>query len=373
MTYGPFLPLGVLNGMNREVPLLKGKGEPAAIERVRRVTLGFYALVTVVAGMGLFAGACLAKDGITRSAIHCTTILFVSAQFYSYMQCYLVSDTRFREMSRHLLLLAALLPAMGVPLARALGLNGFILGQAATMFVVALLISYRARVAMVPKWNALELRRLVRIGFPIASVGLLWGLLMTVDRWIVLTLLGTTKLGYYSLEIMVFGAVNLLPGIISAQVYPRMAETFGKTGTYDSLKKWIHGQILASTAITLVVVVAIYLVFPPVVRSFLPHYVEGIPAVKIALPGLLFLPVGGAWGNFLNTADKQKYYLAIQAVALPVDVALSVVMVGLGLGINGVALAMTITLFLYSATLLAVGRSILRNGMSRQIAVETVT
>jgi O-antigen/teichoic acid export membrane protein len=210
--------------------------------------------------------------------------------------------------------------------------------------------------------NWREVRRLIAVGSPIAAVGLCFGLFVTADRWVVLGYLGTTQLGYYSLTIIVGSAITLLPKVLAQQVYPRMAEAFGKTSDHQSLKKWIFRQVLSTAGVLTPAILFVFFLIPPLVRAFLPAYQPGITAVRIALLGFLFLPLAYAFGNFLNTVDKQMYYLAVILVAIPVEVALSIGLVSVGMGINGVAIGMAVTTILYSLALCLVGMKVLKSG-----------
>lgn len=80
---------------------------------------------------------------------------------------------------------------------------------------------------------------------------------------------------------------------------------------YIALKKWILRQAIMGVSVTLLLVVGIYFSFPLIIQRFLLAYVPGIPAMKIIFLGLSFLPIARAFGNFLNTVDKQAYCMAV--------------------------------------------------------------
>jgi O-antigen/teichoic acid export membrane protein len=217
----------------------------------------------------------------------------------------------------------------------------------------------RARVTL--SLNMQEITRMVRVGFPILAAGLLYGLLTTVDRWLVTFFIGITELGYYSLAIMALLSGMLLPGVIGQQIYPRIAEEYGRSGRYSNLKKWILKQAGWGIFVAVLAMIAIYIAMPLLVERFLPAYIPGISAMRIIVLGLPFLALAGAFANFLNTVDKQKYYMAMQAVAVVINLVLSTVFVKMGMGIEGVALGTALTYAIYGLIMACISMSIIKS------------
>lgn len=363
LVYGCLSHFGVINAMNRDVPLLKGKGESERVEAIRRVSLTFITIsALVVVGMIVAAAVLLVKDTPHKIALVLVGLLFLCTQFYSYLEIYLKSDGRFRQMSHQQLLFAGVIPLVSIPLVLKLGLPGFILGQSVALLVISVFIATTIPFDFKLKIDRREVRRLVKVGFPIMVAGLLYGLMTTVDRWVIASFLGVGQVGFYSLSIMVTGFLTLVPLVIAQQIYPRMAESFGQNARYQDLKKWVVRQILMAVSITTPLVLAVYFFFPLIVRQFMPAYIPGIGAMKISLIGLFFLPLAGGFGNFLNTVDRQVYYTVVQAGAILLNLLLDILFVKIGFGINGVALGAATSYTTYSLALLLVGAKVIRGG-----------
>jgi len=367
--YSCVIHLGTVNAMNRDVPLFKGKGDFQKVDEIRQETLGFMSLSTLLASAAIAIGSFFIKDSTLRTSLQFMALLLLFTQIYNYLQVYLKSDKRFNKQSCQQFAFAIILPVVVIPFIMTYRLPGFILGQSMSIFVVSLFIMKLVPFDLKPKLNAQETIRLIKVGFPIMVVGLLHVLLTTADRWIIMRFLGIEQLGYYSLAIMAMGFLGLVPMVISQQVYPRMAETFGRTASYSALKKWILSQVIIALGITVPLVFVVYFIFPPVVGRFLPSYVPGITAMEIMLIGLIFLPLAGGFGNFLNTVDKQVYYMAVQGLAVLVNLGLNISFVKMGLGINGVALGTAITYVIFSLTLALVTKKIMRKSVSEDRAI----
>jgi len=148
--------------------------------------------------------------------------------------------------------------------------------------------------------------------------------------------------------ILVFGFLSIVPVIISQQMYPRMAFRYGETGDLISLLPMIAKQSFSAFGVTLPIIIIAYLLVPHFVTTFMPQYSQGVWPSRILLVGVLFLPLSGGMANFLNTIDKQLYYMIIQAAAVIINIAIGTLFVRCGWGLIGVAWAGAITYFLYS-------------------------
>ncbi len=80
----------------------------------------------------------------------------------------------------------------------------------------------------------------------------------------------------------------------------------------------------------------------------------------ITLIGLGIYGLGAAFGDLLNTIGAQRRYLAIQALVLAIDVALSVALLMAGFRLVGVAIALTFSMTIYAILLFASGRVLIR-------------
>ena len=372
LTYGVVVHGGVLYGFLRDVPLFKGKGDFQQVELTRRVAWGIVLCTSLLVSlaMGVFA-AVGPMPATLRASVASMALLFFVWQLYDYLTRYLKSDRRFVWASYQQFAFAGLLVLLAVPMTFLLRLEGYMLGQAAVTVVISVLIARRLPFSFKPKTDWRETRRLVRSGAPILVSGLLGGLLITVDRFVILSVLGVTELGHYSLTIMVVGFGSLVTSTMATQMYPRMAEEFGRTGDYSTLRTWVLRQATITTAVTVIIVGAIYLLLPSVVQRLLPAYVPGVSAAMIILIKLLFVPLESALGNFLVVVGKQGYGMLALAVAVGVNAGLAVILAKAGMGIRGVALASMVTFVGYTMVLALVYVRVLRRRPSDGVRAMT--
>ncbi|MGB2894896.1 MAG: oligosaccharide flippase family protein [Anaerolineales bacterium] len=361
LLYGVLINLGVPSGMNREVPILTGRGREDLAHIAANVTFWF---VLVTGLLGALATVLILSNGLvatlSTASVVAMGVLFLAWHVYQYFQMRLRSTIQFRLMTIQQFVFAGLFPLIVLPMTNRFKLSGFIGGQALVAFL-AILVIYRISSFQIEfqfDWSIL--RGLLKIGFPIMMAGLLFSLLTSVDRWVILRFLGVEALGQYTLAILGVGILALLPAVISQQLYPRMAFLYGSTGEKRSLLPIVLRQSLASTGITFPLIAATFLLMPFFVETFLPDYVVGIRAVRIVLVGLAFIPLGGGVANFLNTVDKQVYYLMVLAGAVLVNLGLGVLLVNRGWGLSGVAFSAAISYAFFTIALISVGVWVLR-------------
>lgn len=362
LVYGGVTGLGIPNAMNRDVPFLKGRKDLQGAEKIRRVAWGAILCTSLASGVVLIIIASFPSiPSSLKFPLRWLAMLLVASQLYGYLQFYLKSNLLFASMSYQQFIFSVFFPIITVPLIIFYGLSGYIAGQALAAILISCLIVKLVPFSFRPEFDLHETLRLAKIGVPIMAVGLLYSLLTTIDRWVILTFLGVRELGYYSLAIMVESVVSLIPFTIAQQIYPRMAETFGSVSNYSSLKTWITLQILMSTVATAPLLVGLYFLFPPFVYKLLPDYAPGITAAQIVLVGILFLPLSGGFSNFLNTVGKQVYNMMAQGVAVLINLGLNISFAQMGLGINGIALGTTIAYISYGLITLLIGNRILKS------------
>lgn len=369
LVYGTVFTFGVPNAMNREVPLLRGRGKNDEAQCIVNVAFSHMLVVSSISGFIIILASLLSRDHFNfPHLLMGFAFLFASNNMYIYFQALLKCNLQFREMSIQQLISGILSLALPLAITYYYGLNGFIYGQAIVNTIMCLLIFKTSSINF--RWS-LKLRSIVslsQIGFPIMLVGLLYSILLTLDRWIILTRLGVLHLGYYTIAILTNSTVSLIPLTIGQQLYPRMAFEYGKTSSIKQLIPIIYRQTRMATAFTIPIIVGLFMILPYFTQHFLPQYTNGIKASRIILIGLFFLPFGGGVANFLNTINKQLYYLLIQFFAVIINLTFSIYLTACGFGLEGVALSNVVTNIFYVISLILVALYCI-NIDSKQISI----
>jgi O-antigen/teichoic acid export membrane protein len=285
--YSAFLQLGILTGLNRELPYCLGQKNLA---RARDLTGAAEAWVLWAASA---AAAALLGMAVWQGyhqhwhQLAAWGTMAVSVFVYLYGTLYLHTTYRTRGDFARLAVVniventAALVLLV---LVLFLGFYGLCLRSLVVSLLAGLLLWVQRPMPVRPRWDWRLLGDLLKIGLPLfASNQLLtwWSLL---DSTLVVSYLGTASFGLYALAVMLAGIVRLLfYHSVSHVVYPCLAEEFGRTGDLGRLLKIVR-RPTAYLALGMVPVVAVgWLALPPVTAWLFPQYGAGVPAAQWAL------------------------------------------------------------------------------------------
>ncbi len=354
LQYAVFLTLGIPNGAGREIPRALGAGDAARADDTEDIATGGIIATGLLAAVVTLVVAPLAvgDDGIGASTLILLAVAVFLQQGFLLEQVLFRSRLRFRPASVQLAVQGVAGAVVGVTLLLAgWGIDGLLLARVAVVLVALAMAGRTLARRPRPRWDAARLRALMAIGLPLLAAGILLVLLVTVDRWVVLALLGQEALGIYGLVGLAASSLLLVPTMISQQFYPRLAFAHGEGRDAATLLRMARGQGLLAGMLAglgaLAIAVASWFGIP----IFLPAYIEAIGPILVVLVGMVAYSTGSAYGNLLSLWDRQRYHLAIQAVVLAMAVALGIGLVGLGWGIMGPAVATASAMVAYAILL----------------------
>ncbi len=284
--YAPFIQLGVLNGLNRELPYLIGKGDreqafalAATAQCWALLVGGAIALVlTLIAVWYALEGDRMMAVGWAAQAVG-VFLLF-------YAQLYLQITYRTRGDFARLAVINVAQNGLGLVLVLLVLFFGFygLCLRSVLIGMIALALLWRWRpVRVAPAWDPPKWFHLFKVGGPIFFVGQIYAWWTVLDSTLVLHFLKTSGLGFYQLAVIAGTTLALLPGSLSQIVYPRMAEQYGRTGKLRDLIDQVWRPVLYLCIATVPAVLAGWFLIPPLTKTFLPQYSPGISAAQWTL------------------------------------------------------------------------------------------
>jgi O-antigen/teichoic acid export membrane protein len=338
LTYTQGGAVGIINGANRQIPIMLGAGDAAGASHTERVSLAG----TIVTGLlvGALVGMLVVPGGGAWQAIALPLAAAVAfQQLYLFYQMSLRSRLAFNDASAQQLLLAVFVLAAGLPLLLLFGLQGLVLSQAAAFAVGSVIVFILWRRSVRPVWDADRLKQLAVNGFPIMLNGLVYNVLTSTDRWVIAGYGTPEQLGHYTLAATLGSGGLLVSTIIAQQFYPRMALAFGKTGRARTIWGLAVIQSLLAAALVAPVAAILTLAGPVLIPSLLPRYVASVGALQVLSLAYLVLSALSGFTNLLVTVGKSWQIVVLQPFVIALLMGLSVIALGQGMGIVGVALA----------------------------------
>ena len=317
--YASMAQLGILNGLNRELPFYMGKGD---VERARSLASAAQAWALAV-GAVVFAGLTgvaiwqLAQGELWQAAGWFTNAILALFLFFGtgYLQMTFRSASDFVRLARVNVAEGAV-NLLGLALVPFLGFYGLclrVLFAGATS--TALLYRWRP-VRVGPHWDWAHLKHLLVIGAPIFGVGQVDGLWTgVINSTLVLSLTDTHRMGLYTMVLLAITALEVVPAAVAQVLYPRMAQEYGAGRSRRHLVRIAIRPMVATCAALSVVAAVGWVAAEPLVRFVMPQYVDAVPALQWAL----LLPLVHSFqplASVFNVVRRQDMYLAALALGI---------------------------------------------------------
>ena len=301
LNYARFLHLGVINGLNRELPYFIGRGDRRRAEDLAAAAQVWALALGVLVGMALLVVAAyyFVRGDLQLAAGWGTNAVVAVLFFYATM--YLPATFRTSHEFARLSLINVVQNAAGlalVALAMVWGFYGLCLRGLIYAAVSAMILYAWRPLRIGPAWNLAHIKHLLIIGLPIFGVGELYGLWSTLDATLVLGFLGKEGMGLYAMVAIAGSTLDLLPQAVAQVVYPRMAEQYGRTHQIAGLLGMAVKPMLVTFAGMLPLVIVGWFLADPLVRVIAPKYIGAVPAAQCALlPPLVlsFAPIYNAY------------------------------------------------------------------------------
>ena len=352
LAYVGVLELGVINAVYREIPRARGAGSADQVAHLRALSLGMAALSGAVSA-ALVIGFGIAMAPGLRAAVVVLGLLVAAREIYLVVSTLARADRDFALVGKAAVLRVAVWCA-GLPWVARGGLVALLAWVLAGDLAAALLLARGRGYRLRPRLEARALLGLAGIGWPMLVSSTVGTMMSTVDRMIVIALLGRAALGYYSLAIIALSLLMVAPPVADQVLFPAMSERLGATGRVESLRRYFETPTLALAYSAPPLMAAVALALPLLVGHLLPAYARGLPAANVMVIGGFFLAVGTVATKLLMAINRQRLQLAAQCGAVGAQVALAWILASRGL--VGIAAAAAIAYGLYA--LAAVGLSL---------------
>lgn len=348
-TFIPLVQFGVVNAMNREVPFYKTRKDFQKVKEIKDTVFSFIITIPFLFLSVLFVISLILYftdiDFQYQIGFLYSSLISFLLLLSTYVEMYFKSEQEFRSASRVIAIKSILQSLFTVFLTYILGYQGLYIGMG-----LALLIQlYIGRISFKNIKFVFDIQKyktLIKIGFPILFVGIVWSFLIATDRLIISIFMTPQDLGNYGVGMLIFNSMMLIPQVIGQVFYPKIVEYVSR-GQYRKIHEqyWKVNKILAICM--LLVVGSIYFLFPYFVKTFMPNYTDAIKTGQILIWGIYPLTLIGFAANYFNATKNQKVYMNIQFFVILSNIIISIVLLNFYFKIESVALATSVSFFLY--------------------------
>jgi O-antigen/teichoic acid export membrane protein len=197
------------------------------------------------------------------------------------------------------------------------------------------------------------LGELIREGMPLLINSLIWTVMMSVDKFVILTFMDVSDLGIYSTALLGFSTLVIIPRSISQIFYIKMSLKFGESNDQKVLLSFADQFTFLVSVCTSGVALIAYFWLPVIIEKFIPNYSDGIQAAKILIIGVSLYSTTMMYSNVFSVLKLNSKLIWNTIVLCILNILFSTMLVvALGRNINYVALGTAVSYSLYSIFLI---------------------
>lgn len=318
-TYMAYLQMGSLNAFNRDYPQLVGAGKRNEAKRYRNTVFSFiftiysicFAILLIVI---IIIGKMKSQDPRLVVGFILTALLTEITIFENYGNYRCRIDNGFKYPSIVTLLELLSIP-VGLVLVPHIGYYGIYITSILAM-LIGLIFYYK------PSFKDFEftfdktlLKTILISGTPLLINGLIWTVVNSIDKFVILGFIDTEALGVYGIAQNAFSYMVLIPSAMSQLFYVKMGKEYGASGRINVLTDVSMKFSSVLAAITSLIALIAYFFLPLFVDKFIPSYNNGVTSSQILILGLSIYAATLISGNIL-TILKRNEALLINSICM---------------------------------------------------------
>lgn len=314
--YGTFLQLGLMSGLNRELPVCLGSGrEKYSSGLVGETTIAVISLQLI--GLILYyliLASVTFKDASAQNAFFLAGLLVFAASFGQMVMLRLRAEQRILSFSSLQLINALGILLLGILAIQYMSYKGAIFAIVLINFGSFIIVS---KTILNPVnyfyFKLKDIIYLMRIGLPMMAAGVLLNLQMSMDRLFLIKNVSATEIGIYQIGILPLTMGIVISSIANQYVGPKLLFRYGQG---ESLKYVFNRSLMVS----LIIIGSMFLFWPIVppladfiINRWLPDYHRSLPLISIFYLGAIFTSAN-ITGVVILAANRQILSLYQTAV-----------------------------------------------------------
>lgn len=284
--YAEVMQLGVLRGLNHELPFLLGQGDIAAARHLAATAQFHSVLVGSLGALGFFVALLFtqaaANSSEWRYGLVAMALVWSAGNYHNYLEATFRAQNKFKHLA-YAQLIEAGLQVVTLYLVVVWGYQGMLVRAVILTLFMTVILFWMQPMPLWPKFRWKAFRQLLYTGIPLYGIGYLYVLAIGFDRIILLQTGGTELIGFYAPMAAVMAAMTVGPQAIIAYLYPRLSFSLGKGGASSQLWRKSLQAFAASVVISIPMVLVGWFVIPLAMEHLFPDYLPALTAVRLML------------------------------------------------------------------------------------------
>ena len=341
LSFGFHLHGGVQDILIKEIPTYRSRGQMSLARRTYQIAFTFFFMTLLGATIliWLFAWRLPPETpSVIRWGWWVGGITLPLEALYFFEQNVARSEERFREIGRQLVFTSFISLLLTCGLVIRYGLPGLLIVAVLTSVIGLWSLRRHNPTPWRLLWSWPKLRLMLRAGWPILAMTMIFESLWWVDRLVVLKLLGTTHFGYYGLAATVTQLCFLFPVLMASVIEPRIYFDYARSKRSPQIREHLWFLLKTQALLMPAVLLGTDLLMLPFIQRWLPAYTPSIPAMRLLVWGSFFMGLALCTKPVIIAMGKQLQALTFYGIAIGVNVVMSTALVLQGTGLWGAAL-----------------------------------
>lgn len=287
-SYTPFLRLGIMKGLNRELPFLLGANRRDEAEKLA-ASAKWYALFLTYISLVLIIVSLLIiyffKLEVSKNAfvgIIGVGIVISSNFYFEYLVATFRSEKAFNSLAKaHYIQFLIIIST--IPIVYFYGFYGLILYNSLVALSLMTLMHIVRPIRIRSSYNFTSLLKLAKTGIPLFVFSFLLGVSKSFPKIILLSTGGVLAVGLFAPANAINIGMRTLPGILSQYFYPQMSYSFGKYN--DKKRLWTMAWKISGSLFFfgLTATIVLWPIISYAIPKYFPDYIQGIFPAQMAL------------------------------------------------------------------------------------------
>jgi O-antigen/teichoic acid export membrane protein len=313
--YSMLLNLGIISGMNRELPFNLGKGNKQRAEAIVATSMLYmWGMICTMIVVGIIISLFYLNRFSNKTVVSGCAVTLISAM--NFLENFLLatyrSNSSFNTLSR-IQLLQAILNITTLVFIYLYGFWGLIFKTVFVQLVYVTFLYFNRPFKVSARWDKQAFYDVLKVGFPIYILAYIQSSAATFDKVLLAKITDKMHLGYYSFGMYSFVALGLIPTAISNFIYPKLSYKYGRDNNALALWTDFKKIVLGMFAMLLPIAIVAWITAPYLLNRFFPAYNNGISAFRILAVAAIFLGVN-AGSSVILTVKKWKYIVGYQSI-----------------------------------------------------------
>lgn len=357
--YARYSHMGIIDALDREMPYFYGKKDYEKVERLKDTGFTICLIVSLLISIGIFIATWFIKlngNNILVGGVRIVSLMIVLRFITSLYIVLNRSRNRFSVISKYTIFVAVLDIVFKIFLTIKFGLYGLLWASLLTLGI-GLLYFYKAsgeKLKFIFNFPFKEVVCLLKIGFPLLVMGIVFMTLTNIDRIMIIRLLDRENLGFYTIALMVNGYIAQLPSLVYGVFFPRFYQAYGEKQDIFEIKKLFMKPTLIFAYLFPILIGLVIIILPLLIHYVLPAYIPGLIPTYFLLFESLFIALASMPIYLLVALNKQIYIVLIGTMCIFLGVGLNYLFVKkFDLGLSGIAIGTSLVYFIYVTILIA--------------------